>query len=310
MPDGSTWSKRVLAQPIVIQLQELASDSNHDINDLLRKALMVATKLELGEFSEWILAELNGYSGASRDNLPEYRIIRGDLRVHNPYHGLQPFIVPQELHEAVTLINVTESVASLCELASGKTQGEIVYQFAPEQERILMSMQGGFAQLRPMRVVGANKLKAILNAVRTRILEWALSLEAEGIVGDGLSFSASEKQAAMDSQNIRIENFQGILGNVQGGSVTQTNTLHIVASDFSSLARYLAEKGVKEAEIKDLELAVRDDPEPGKRGNFGPKVSAWIGKMVTLAATGGWEVGVAAAGGVLAAALSKFYGFS
>ena len=139
----------------------------------------------------------------------------------------------------LTRINVTESVASLCDLASGKTRGEIVYPFAPEQERILMSMQGGFAQLRPTRVVGANKLWAVLNAVRTRILEWALSLEAEGIVGDGLSFSASEKQAAMNSQNISIENFQGILGNVQGGSVTQTNTLHIVASDFSSLARYL-----------------------------------------------------------------------
>lgn len=88
----------------------------------------------------------------------------------------------------------------------------------------------------------------------------ALTLEAESIVGDGLSFSVSEKQAAMNSQNIRIENFQGILGNVQGGSVTQTNTLHIVASDFSSLARYLTEKGVKEAEIKDLELAVPTIP--------------------------------------------------
>lgn len=39
-------------------------------------------------------------------------------------------------------------------------------------------------------------------------------------------------------------------------------------------------------------------------------MSAWIGKMVTLAATGGWKVSVATAGGVLAAALSKFYGFS
>ncbi|UXL29522.1 hypothetical protein [Stenotrophomonas maltophilia] len=299
-----------MAQPIVIQLQELASDSSHDVSDLLRKALMVATKLELGEFREWILAELRGYSGTSRDNLPDYRIIRGDLRVYNPYHGLQPFIVPQELHEAATVINVTESVASLCELASGKTQGEIVYPFAPTQERVLMSIQGGLTQLRPTRVVGANRLKAIINTVRTHILEWALSLEAEAIVGDGLSFSASEKQAAMNSQNIRIENFQGILGNVQGGSVTQSNTQHIVASDFSSLARYLAEKGVKEAEIKDLELAVRDDPEPGKGGSFGPRVSAWMGKMVTLAATGGWEVSVATAGGVLAAALSKFYGFS
>lgn len=301
---------RILAQPIIIQLQELASDSSHDIGDLLRKALMVATKLDLDEFRVWILAELNGYAGTSVESLPAYRIIQGDLRVHNPFHGLQPFIVPQDLHESITKIRVTESVASLCELAFGTRRGEITYQFPPEAERILMSMQGDFAQLRPLRVVGANKLIAILNTVRTRILEWALSLETEGILGDGLSFSASEKQAAMNSQNIRIENFQGILGNVEGGTVSQTNVLHIVASDFASLARYLASKGVGESEIKELELAVRDDPEPRQGKGFGPKVSQWIGKMVTLSATGGWEIGVATAGGVLASALSKFYGLS
>jgi len=300
----------ILAQPIVIQLQQLASDSSHDISDLLRKALMVATKLNLDEFREWILAELNGYAGSSLESLPAYRIIQGDLRVHNPYHGLRPFILPNELHESVARIHVTESVASLCELASGGRRGEITYQFPPEAERLLMSLQGDFAQLRPLRVVGANRLIAILNTVRTRILEWALSLEAEGILGDGLSFSASEKQAAMNSQNIRIENFQGILGNVEGGSVSQTNVQHIVPSDFSSLARYLASKGVGEEEIRELEVAVRDDPEPRGEKGFGPKVSEWVGRMVTLAAAGSWEISVATAGGLLAAALGKFYGLN
>lgn len=297
-----------MAQPIVIQLQELASDSGHDISDLLRKALMVATKLNLPEFREWILAELNGYAGASRENLPAYRTIQGDLRVQNPYHGLQPFFVPQELYETLTTINITESVASIRELASGTQPGHIVFQFSPEQERILMSMQQSIAPLRPLRVVGANRLLTIVNTVRTRILEWALSLEAEGIQGDGLSFSPSEKQAAMHSQNIRIENFQGILGNVEGSSVTQANTQHITASDFSSLARYLVSQGVRDAEIQELELAVRDDPEPSRGKGFGPKVSAWVGKMVSLAASGGWEISMATAGGVLATALSKFYG--
>lgn len=297
-----------MAQPIVIQLQELASDSDHDISDLLRKALMVATKLNLTAFRAWILAELNGYVDASRESLPAYRTIQGDLRVENPFHGLQPFLVPQGLHETITKINVTESVASICELASGSQQGHIVFYFSPEQERILMSMQQSIAPLRPLRVVGANRLLAIVNTVRTRILEWALSLEAEGILGNGLSFSASEKQAAMQSQNIRIENFQGILGNVEGSSVTQTNTQHITASDFSSLARYLTSQGIGDAEIRELEQAVRGDPELRCEKGFGPKVSAWVGKMVALAASGGWEVSVATAGGVLAAALSKFYG--
>lgn len=299
-----------MTEPIVIQLQELASDSNHDISDLLRKALMVATKLNLGEFRKWILSELNGYTITSIEDLPAYRVIQGDLRVRNPFHGLQPFLLPKQLHEIVTTINVTESVASLSELAFGKRKGEIVYHFGPEQERILMSMQEGFAQLQPLRVIGANKLIAILNTVRTRILEWSLSLEEEGIVGSGLSFSERERQTAMSSHNIRIENFQGILGNVSESTVSQTNAIHIAASDFSSLARYLTAKGVGSAEIKELELAVRDDPEPRAGKDFGPKVSAWIGKMVTLAASGGWEVSVATAGGVLAAALGKFYGLS
>ncbi|MBS2127048.1 hypothetical protein KEX41_02110 [Burkholderia thailandensis] len=299
-----------MAQPIVIQLQELASDSNHDISDLLRKALMVATKLNLSTFREWILAELNGYAGAASEPLPGYRLIHGDLRVQNPFHGLQPFFVPQDIHDAVTLVHVTESVASIQQLIEGSKNGHLVFYFSPEQERILMSMQDSIAPLRPLRAIGSNKLIAIINTIRTRILEWSLSLESEGILGDGLSFSSKEKQAAMQSQNIRIENFQGILGNVEGSSVTQTNTQHITASDFSSLARYLANQGVDDTEIRELELAVRDDPEPVHGKGFGPKVSTWIGKMVSLAASGGWEISVSTAGGVLAAALSKFYGLS
>lgn len=299
-----------MAQPIVIQLQELASDSDHDIGDLLRKALMVATKLNLATFREWILSELNGYAGAAGELLPDYRLIHGELRVQNPFHGLQPFLVPQDIHDVVTQVQITESVASIQQLVEGSKNGHLVFYFSPEQERILMSMQEGFAPLRPLRTIGANKLIAILNTIRTRILEWSLSLEAEGILGDGLSFSSKEKQAAMQSHNIRIENFQGILGNVDGGSVTQTNTQHITASDFSSLARYLANQGVDDTDIQELELAVRDDPEPGHRKGFGPKVSAWIGKMVSLAASGGWEISLATAGSVLAAALSKFYGLS
>ncbi|HBX56042.1 hypothetical protein [Pseudomonas sp. UBA2684] len=297
-----------MAQPIVIQLQELASDSGHDISDLLCKALVVATKLNLTEFREWILAELNGYAGAVNLLLPGYRLIHGDLRVQNPFHGLQPFLVPQDVHDIVNKVHVTESVASIEQLIEGSKNGHLVFYFSPEQERVLMSMQESIAPLRPLRAIGANKLTAILNTIRTRILEWSLSLEAEGILGDGFSFSTSEKQAAMHSQNIRIENFQGILGNVEGSSVTQTNTQHIKASDFSSLARYLTSQGVGDAEVRELELAVRNDPEPNSGKGFGPQVSAWVGKMVALAASGGWEISVATASGVLATALSKFYG--
>lgn len=296
-----------MSQPIVLQLQELASDSEHDIADLLRKALVVATKLQLSDFKGWVLSELNGYTDMNA--LPEYRRIRGDLRAQNPYHGLIPFIINEpEILEIVTQILVRESVSSVQQLLDSRESGSICFFFGPEQEAALMRMQGGLAPLRPVRVVGPNQLTSILNAVRTRMLEWALSLEAEGILGDGLSFSEKERNLAMTSKTIRIENFQGVLGDVHGGSISQANTITVQSGNFGSLAYYLQQQGVSHAAIAELEQAVRDDPEPKSAKAFGSKVSAWIGKMVGLAASGGWEVSVATAGNLLAAAISKFYG--
>lgn len=296
-----------MPQPIVLQLQELASDSDHDISDLLRKALVVATKLQLSDFKEWVLSELNGYNDLNA--LPEYRRITGDLRAQNPFHGLIPFIINEpEIRELVTNILVRESVSSVQQLVDSRKDGSICFFFGPEQEAALMRMQGGSARLRPVRVIGPNQLISILSAVRTRMLEWALSLEAEGILGDGLSFSEKERNLAMTSKTIRIENFQGVLGDVHGGSISQTNTITVQSGNFSSLADYLRQQGVSPAAIAELEQAVRDDPGPKSAQALGSKVSAWIGKMVGLAASGSWEVSVATAGTMLAAAVSKFYG--
>jgi hypothetical protein len=46
-------------RPIVIQLQEDAVAGETSATSLLRKALVVAKKLGLGEFEEWIDRELN-----------------------------------------------------------------------------------------------------------------------------------------------------------------------------------------------------------------------------------------------------------
>lgn len=298
-----------MTKSVVLELQELASNGDNDIGDLLRKTLMVATKLGLTEFRQWALAELNGYTGDLRENLPAYRVIRGELNAYNPVRGLIPLQVPHQLHDLLAEINVTESVSSLEQLIANEGSRSVVYNFSPEQENMLMNMQHDYVKLRPTRSVGTNRIKAILGAVRTTILDWSLALEGDGILGEGLSFSASEKQAAM--HNINIQNFQGILGNVDGGSsVTQTNSQQITAADFSTLARYLFEKGVANEDVNELQHAVQHDPKPHSVAKLGPKVSAWVGKMMGKAAAGSWEIGITTAGGFLANALSKYYGIA
>ena len=299
-----------MTKSVVIELQELASSGDNDIGDVLRKTLMIATKLGLTDMRQWALAELNGYKGDSRKNLPSYRVIHGEIKVHNPMRGLIPFQVPPDWHDAISRIDVNESLESILQLVKSSkdgNKGAITYSFSPEVEKQLMDVQEGDLQLRPLRTIGVNQLTSILSATRTKILEWALALESDGILGEGLLFSEKERQAAM--HNISIQNFQGVLGNVDGGSsVNQTNSQQITAADFSSLARYLAKNGVSQEDVEDLECALREDPKPITSDAFGPKVSNWIGKMMGKAAGGGWQIGVAAAGGFLANALGKFYG--
>jgi hypothetical protein len=70
--EGTTEGRSMDA---IQQLQLYATNSNVPTSDLLRKALMVARKLNLTTFEEWITKELHGYPEA--DPLPSYRKSKG-----------------------------------------------------------------------------------------------------------------------------------------------------------------------------------------------------------------------------------------
>jgi hypothetical protein len=293
-------------QSIVLQLQELASDDGVKISEVLRKALMVATKLNLEDFRNWVILELNGYR--HHNMVPPYRLLFGNLNVKNPYHGLVRFFLPPDVAELVQTLEVTSSCDEINSLiVSDKHNGTIWSSFPPEKEKLLMDFQTPPA-FAPVLVIPVNQFYGIIQTVRTKILDWALSLERQGIIGTGITFSEKERKLAMTHNSITIENFQGVLGDVSGGTISQTNSITVSPNDLQSLANFLVEKGVEKNDIQSLEIALRADPPPVSSKHFGPQVSNWIGKMITKAATGGWEIGVAVAGGILSGAISKYYG--
>lgn len=71
---------------IVLELEREALDENVSIEVLLRKAYLVARKLKLTDFEEWINNEQNGYVG----EVPKYRMIEGEYKALNPYKGWIP----------------------------------------------------------------------------------------------------------------------------------------------------------------------------------------------------------------------------
>lgn len=75
---------------LVQEIQRDATDPDVGVSLLLRKALIVATKLKVTDETHWISLELSGYD-RELDEIPGYRELRGLPQVHNPYHGFIPF---------------------------------------------------------------------------------------------------------------------------------------------------------------------------------------------------------------------------
>ncbi len=85
-------------------------DLGFDIMNLLRKAYLVARKLKLQEFEDWVNNELNGYKDL--DKIPDYRLLRGELKAWNTYHGWIPVILQND-NEKITTHLAPDSLANL-----------------------------------------------------------------------------------------------------------------------------------------------------------------------------------------------------
>lgn len=292
---------------LTLELQRDAMDSSVALTDLLRKALVVARKLKIAEFQRWIECELNGYHDTPVE-IPTYREVRGDIEAWNPYNGWIPVIIQDEkLSASIRKRKIDQPISELESLVKvNNKQGFFQISFPQKIENMLMN--GTDSLLRPVLHIGRNQIHGILDSVRNTILNWAMKLEEEGILGEGLTFSHEEKQKAQGNPSINIGQFQGILGNVADSNVTQNLEMSVQSGDFEALAEFLENKKVSKEDISELKKAIESDPQPESNNKFGEKVSSWIGKMIKKAASGAWQISITTAGNILSTAIKTYYG--
>ncbi len=292
---------------VILELQEAATDRTNDISDLLRKCLLVATKLKLTEFKSWVNSELNGYE---RGDVPTYRELHAVMKVLNPFHGLQPFFLPPEIEEKLCYVEFRGPISKIVGVLENQRRGSgklpPSFPIPADLRNYLLNHMD--VPIEPMRIVNETQLESLIDGVRSRILEWALNLEEQGILGEGMTFTKEEKQRAKAGQSIHIGNFQGNIGNITESTVTQNLSMSVGERDFEALRSVLSEKGVSEQDLVELEHALAKDPSPKNAKKFGPAVSSWIGKMISKSASGAWEIGAGAAGELLATVIAAYYG--
>ena len=196
---------------IVIQLQSQALDESVDIETLLRKAYVVARKLQLTEFEEWISQEQNGY----KNDVPDYRQIHGQIRAWNPYHGWIPVVMQGKMADMLSKMPVSQPIASISD-SYNNSDGTIGMTVSGALTELLNENTDGFVTTYTFQS-SKTELRTIISAVRNKILDWALLLEENGIVGNGLSFTDEERKKARESQTINnyTNNFYSSTDNTQ-----------------------------------------------------------------------------------------------
>ncbi|MTJ51200.1 hypothetical protein FJR38_00100 [Anabaena sp. UHCC 0253] len=173
-------------------LQQEAYNPSVSVLDLLRKALIVATKLNITELQEWIELELKGYQDQP---IPDYRKVAGTIRGWNQYHGWQPIVGHDEytlaLYTTACSPSIRQSISELVALIDSGENG-LHLQLSPELESVLIATVDA-----PIKIsISSASIKRIVESVRDVILRWSVKLEKDGIIGEGINFTQQEKQIA------------------------------------------------------------------------------------------------------------------
>lgn len=201
---------------IVIDLQKDILNSEIDILSILRKAKIIASKLNLVDFENWINNELNGYE--NYESIPEYRTVYGELKANNPYHGLIPIIMSSDLLSQINSRKLFDPISEIVSLANSNQS--ITYVLPKEASDLLCSNSGVNYQC--YFIVAASQLTRIIESVKNNLLEWCLRLEKDGIVGDDFEFSDVEINKAKEIQQV-FYNSNIINGNVNNSQMSSGN---------------------------------------------------------------------------------------
>ena len=189
----------------ILDLQEKIISSECDVTTILRQAHLIASKLELKDFDQWISYELNGYPNPG--SCPDYRKVKAKLMARNAFGSLTPVIIPDiKLEDTIGDHRFSESISEIEKLCRNPKENEALLITLPgiltQQLNNLFRTQREYVLL-----CSYTSVEDIVDKVKNAILNWSIRLEKEGILGEGMKFNNEEKQASKAMSHDTIINY-------------------------------------------------------------------------------------------------------
>ena len=293
-------------------------DSEKSIESPLLKTKVLASRLQNNTLFEWVSSELTGYLDEAQ--LPNYRkytgFIKGTFIYGNVQYNNQQIPtagIPQEAEESIRAINFTQGVAALEKIKQGCTTGTLVYPFRAELTGLLQAnwIKMGNPFLRVInsnKSISVNAIDEILSYVRNNLLDFMLKIDNEfGNITEIEEMKKNKQQIeTILNQTIIHNNGDGSIINTGDNSEFNTK-INILKGNKDSLSNYLKNIGVSEEMVSNLTDFIDSETIDKETGTFGPKVNSWIQVMIGKALNGSWNIGIGAAGNLLAEAIKMYY---
>ena len=164
------------------EFRNILTKNDSSLNELLRIAKFFAKKIKDEEMVLWIDKELNGYE--KDKEVPDYRMVKGQPKAWNPYHGWIPWIV-----------NNSETQKKISQRGANQKIGEIENLIKSDSNDLQMpypeEMQQKFSegQIRQFTlIIPKVALIGITESIRNKLIDWTMPLP------DNLKISLNENR--------------------------------------------------------------------------------------------------------------------
>ncbi|MDE0102582.1 MAG: hypothetical protein OXN89_09395 [Bryobacterales bacterium] len=298
-------------------MQEQVTDSAVPLSDVLRRAAILASRLEDERFSIWVNAELQGYGPS--DDLPDYRRFRAEnvgtfMTRFRKSTGIQIPItaLPENIRKMVEYVDFRQAVRELDSYASQDSADGAFCSFWPAelvmQARKYLPMEDGSVLIEARQQYSGGKIVGIVDQIRNRLLNFLLELDSakSEIWPDGLNGERGSQEIVGMIVTNKIYGSNNIVAS--GHHVSQVVVQRIDPDDSQSLIQYFRDLGLDESLVSQLGRALHEDGER-PQGQFGPLVKSWMVEVLLSATQQALGWAKENAWGIVHKALSKYYGW-
>jgi hypothetical protein len=175
-----------MASPI-IELQQRVLDHEIHVSTLVRFALLLAKRANDDGMVKWCTNELNGYKKTPKDL--EYRVVYGEYMATDRWGRDVPVNVRNpKMLDLVTKVLIWTSVGELEAMLATADKDTAWKMYLPAELEATTKEGMSRDVTRLFRLVQRQQLAQILEAVRSRLFDWTIQLQSDGVVIEDKEF--------------------------------------------------------------------------------------------------------------------------